>query len=299
MSQEAGHKVRRWLDEASTAMGGDARSRRDALLELETTILERVEERTRHGESETQAITGVLETLGDSHEVGASFEPSRPLLPAHATRPFLIQVAIVFAAHFLLVLGATVAGRSLDLPFGSVTPLPTPTGLFALLLRALETLCFDAGFLLLLHAALPPLRRLVRFPHLNLTVQHDRARRLQSAFFLGLILVVINFLRDDLLALYVPGEGGTAQVPFVGPGLAANLLFLNIWLAFLIVRDLLYARLKERRLTLGLDLLAGVCGLFCLLRIVAADRLVDLSAAAESLGRRRRASAPCSTPPSP
>ena len=54
MSADVKEKLQRWLDEASTAMGGDATERRDALLELETTILERIDERTTDGESQAE-----------------------------------------------------------------------------------------------------------------------------------------------------------------------------------------------------------------------------------------------------
>ncbi|MFB3066306.1 MAG: hypothetical protein ACE10D_07305 [Planctomycetota bacterium] len=285
MSPDMKQKLQRWLDEASTAMGGDADERQDALLELETTILERIDERTGDGESQSEAIDIVLRDMGDSQEMGASFLPQPALLPPHATRPFLIQTAALFAAHFLLVLGATVAGRSLDLPFGSITPLPLPPHPLALFLRAFETLCFDTGFMLLVYAALPKVQRLIRLPHLKLSTDVDRTRKLESVFFLALTAVVLNFFRDDLLALYVPAEEGSAQVPLVGPGLSENLLFLNVWLAAMIVRDLLYARYKERRTTLVVDIFAGMCGLFVLLRLVAAEKLVDLSGAHESLGR--------------
>ena len=94
MSADVKEKLQRWLDEASTAMGGDASERRDALLELETTILERIDERAVDGESQGEAIDIVLRDMGDSHEIGEAFLPQPALLPPHATRPFLIQLQL-------------------------------------------------------------------------------------------------------------------------------------------------------------------------------------------------------------
>ncbi|MFI5402828.1 MAG: permease prefix domain 1-containing protein, partial [Planctomycetota bacterium] len=74
-------KVQRWLDEAATAMGGKPEGRRDALLELEATILDKVDERTRAGQVPAEAIKDVLDALGDPAEVGSTFLPPAPLLP--------------------------------------------------------------------------------------------------------------------------------------------------------------------------------------------------------------------------
>jgi hypothetical protein len=83
--------------------------------------------------------------------------------------------------------------------------------------------------------------------------------------------------RDRLFALYIPDDGGVLQIPFAGAGITNNLLLLNVWLGGAILRDLLYARLGERRITVLLDIATNAAGLFCLLRIVATKQLVDLS----------------------
>ena len=109
-------------------------------------------------------------------------------------------------------------------------------------------------------------------------------RCIDSALFFALVLVVVNFFRNDLVALYLPAENGSVQVPLVGPGLVQNLVFINVWLVLAVVRDLSYARWGERRTALALDVVSCGVGLFCLLRIVAADQLVNMAPALESLG---------------
>ena len=106
MTKSVENAVREWLDDAATSMGGEPKRRRDVLLELETTILDRVDDRTRTGQVPEEAVRDVLEMMGDPVEVGSSFVPTRPLIAPHQTRPFVLQAAVVFAAHFLLVIGS-------------------------------------------------------------------------------------------------------------------------------------------------------------------------------------------------
>ncbi|MGH7162351.1 MAG: permease prefix domain 1-containing protein [Planctomycetota bacterium] len=284
MTPHAREAVHRWLDEATASMGGDAARRNDVLRELEATIYDRVDELESEGRREEEAVRLVLDSMGDAVKVGGAFSTERALLAPHHTRPFLLNTAAVFAAHFLLVIGATVAGRALGFSFLRVAPITEPRSFLALFTRALETALFDAGAVLCLFAFLPRLARLLRFPRADLAVRPDARRCLGGALFLGLVLAVANFFRDGLLALYVVDSGGAHAVPLVGPGFLDNLPFLNAWLLVAIARDVLYARLGERRLTLATDLLAGAAGLLCLLRLVAAERLVDLSGAHDALG---------------
>jgi len=284
MTRQVGDPVERWLDEAAQAMGGDAERRRDVLLELESTIHDRVDERVRRGEARDAAVDGVLGSLGDPEEIGSSVMPGRPLLDAKRTRSFILRTAILFAAHFLLVIGATVAGRELSLSVLRIRPIADPRSFLSLLAHALETLCFDAGLMLVIHAALPRFARFVRLPRPSLAVTIDPRRTLEGAFFLALVAVAVNPLRDRLLALYVPSADGVVRVPLAGPGLLDSLLFLNLWLGLAIARDLAYARFRERRLTLALDLASCAAGLFCLLRIVASERVLDLAGAQAALG---------------
>lgn len=284
MSVQAKERVSRWLDEAAASMGGDAAHRRDVVLELESTIYDRIEERARKGEDADDAARVVLQSMGEAGEVGGSFLPDRALLAAHQTRPFLVNTLGLFAAHFLLVIGASVAGRPLGFWLLQIAPMASPDSITEILARLVQTLFLDAGTMLCLFAFLPRVTHLLRFPRAALAVRPNARRCVEGAFFLGLVLVVVNFLREDMLALYVPADGGMTQVSLVGPGLRDNLLFFNVWIAMAIARDLLYARLGERPATLSVDMLSAGAGLFCLLRIAAADRLVDLSNAQMTLG---------------
>jgi hypothetical protein len=284
MTQGVEDRVQRWLDEAATAMGGKPEGRRDALLELEATILDKVDERTRAGQVPEEAVKDVLDALGDPHEVGSSFLPPAPLLPTAQARPYLLHTAMMFFAHFLVVVGATVAEHSFSLGPIQIHPIANPRNVVDLLTRAISTLFFDAGAVLCAHVLLSRLGRVSLLRRATLAVRPDARRCTLNACFLALVLAVINFFRDNLLALYLPTMDGVTQVPFAGPGIEGNLVLLNIWIATSIVRELMYAQQGERKFTLVLDLVSNVFGLFCLLRIVATGQLVDLSEAQSVLG---------------
>jgi len=280
--------IHRWLDEAAAAMGGDAGRREEALRELEATIHERLEEVAGSGPGEGDlpdaAVRDVLDALGDPAEVGAAFMPMPALIEARHTRPFVLHTFIVFAIHFLLVVGATMAARPFEIPPVRLLPLANPRSLLEILTRVLETLVFDAGLVLCGYLAFRRLGLLLRSPRGALAVLPDRRRCLEGAIFLGLVLVVVNFFRDTLLALYLRDGDAAARVPLVGPGILDNLLLFNLWLLCAVARDLGYLWRGERRLTIGIDLFAGSLGVFCLLRMVASERLIDLGLAHEALG---------------
>jgi len=283
MKQPVQDAVRGWLDAAATAMGGGAQHRRDVLLELETTIYDRVDERTRRGQVPEEAVRDVLEILGDPAELGSSLAPVRPLIAPHQTRAFILHTVMVFAVHFLLVIGATVADRGLAVGPLRIHPIADAKHFLNLVTRAAGTLIFDAGAVLCLYALLPRLSRIVRFPRAATAVHTDARRSVESALFFGLLLVALNLFRDDLFALYVDTGHGVSQIPFAGHGIMANLLLLNLWLGVAMAKELFYARLGERRLTLALDLLTQALGVFALLRIAATQQLVDLTGAQEAL----------------
>jgi hypothetical protein len=284
MTHEVLNEVHRWLDEAAEAMGGSAEQRRDALLELESTIYDRIDERVRRGAAPDAAAREVLASLGEPTALGSAVAPARPLVAPEHTRAFLLHTGVVFAAHFLLVIGATVADRALALSVIRIGPVPEPKNVPGLFAHALKTLLFDAGLVLAFYALLPRLARLGPLGRQSLAVRPNARRSVESALFLALVALVLNFLRDDLFAMYVPQGEGLVQVPLAGRGLLDSLVFVNLWLGLGIARDLLYARLGERRLTLAVDLAACAAGLFCLLRIVASERIVDLAGAAGALG---------------
>ncbi len=275
--------VQRWLDEAGAAMGGDPGRRRDALLELETTIWERLDERT-DGEPTDADVNFVLAALGEPTEVGSSCLPAAPLVPAHQTRTFVLHVAIVFTVHFLLVVGATLANA----PFGPaplrVAPIADSGNVLELIGRMFVTLVFDVGLVLVAYVSLRRVQRMVRFPHADIAVRPKRWRCYQTAAFFALVLVVFNSFRDRLFAMYVTTDNGIVGYPLTGAGLLANIALLNIWLVAAIAREVFYGTLGERRVTLILDVVARGAGLYVLLRIVATRELIDLGSVRELLG---------------
>jgi len=284
MSGATKDAVHEWLDEAAGAMGGDAAQRREALLELESAIYERIDERTGTGESEDDAARAVLAGLGDARELGHSIVPQRPLIAPERTRTFARSTCALFAVHFIVVIGATLAGQPIALGPIRIRPF-ADTSTLELLMRAIEVLVFDTGLMLALFLAQNRLGRLVRLPSTPVREGTDRRRHVETATFLLLVLVVVDFLRDNLLALYLadPAGDGTLQLPLLGSGFTDNLVLFNVWLLLATARELAYAWKGERKPTIALDIVSRACGVFCLLRIVATRKLVDLHAAQEAL----------------
>lgn len=284
MTRGTREAVQDWLEQAGGAMGGDAAQRREALLELESAIYERIDERTVAGEQEHEAAEAVLTGLGDAREIGHRFVPQRPLIPPERTRAFLVATSALFAVHFVLVIGATLAGQSFA--FGPLRVRPfADRSTMELFARAAEVLIFDGGLMLLLFLVQARLGRLVRFPRAGLREGANRRRHFETATFLTLVFIVANFLRDNLLALYLadPHGEGTLQVPLLGSGFIDNLALFNAWITLATARELVYGFKGDTKPAMVLDVVARSVGIFCLLRLVATRKLVDLTAAQESL----------------
>ncbi|MHC4940479.1 MAG: hypothetical protein ACYTHK_16190 [Planctomycetota bacterium] len=275
--------VHEWLEEAAGAMGGDANQRREALLELESAIYERIDERTTGGEDESDAARAVLIDMGDAIEIGHRFVPQRPLIAPESTRTFLIYTFALFAVHFVMVIGASLASQAIALGPLRIRPFADSSAP-ELIARAIEVLLFDAGLMLCCFLLQSRVGRLLPLPRSKAREGKDRRRHVETATFLALVLVVANFVRDNLLALYLPHGEGTLQVPLLGSGFTANLLLFNLWIGLTMLRELVYGWKGNTRPALLLDIVARAIGVFCLLRIVATRKLVDLTAARDALG---------------
>jgi len=264
-------------------MGGDATQRREAVLELESTVLERIEERTATGESHETAAYAVLDALGDPRTMGHNFMPQRPLLRPELTRSFMLGTWALFAVHFVLVIGATLAGRELALPPLRIQPiaLHNVIDIFA---RTLEVLLFDAGAMLMLFLLRDRLGRFARIPRASHKPVSEPRHHFASAAFLFLVLIVANFLRDNLIALYLRDGDGMLQIPLIGSGFTDNLLLFNGWILLAMARECYYGWRGESRGVLALDVVTRATGIFCLLRIVATRELVDITGAHGMLG---------------
>jgi len=284
MTQSTRDTVHLWIEEAAGSMGGQATERREALLELESTIYEKIDERTASGEAEEQAAHSVLQSLGDPRAMGHAFMPQRPLLRPELTRSFLLATWALFAVHFVLVIGATLAARDISLPPLRISPIEHPS-VMEMFARALEVLLFDAGVMLALFVLRDRVGHRARISFTKRKSIGEPRHHFSNAAFLALVLIVANFLRDNLIAIYIKNGTGTLQIPLIGSGFTDNLVLFNIWVALAIVRECLYGRqagnLRAARM---LDIATRALGIFCLLRIVATQRLVDITGAKGLLG---------------
>ena len=283
MSPATNDAIHKWIDEAGAAMGGDATERKEALLELESTIYERLEEQTDAGVEERTAVESVLDSLGSATEMGHACMPQRPIIRPELSRSFFMFTWALFAVHFVLIIAATMAGREFALPPLHFRPIEQQSvlGFFA---RAIEVLLFDAGLMLVCFYCLDRLGGLWPAARSSAQLTKNPRGHFESAAFMLLVLVVANFLRDNLLALYMESASGTIQVPLLGEGFTDNLVLFNVWLGLACARELWYGFRGESRRVLVLDIVVRSIGVFCLMRIVASQRLVDLAGARDSIG---------------
>ena len=72
MTRATNDSVHQWIEEAGAAMGGDTSARREALLELESSIYDQIDEQTDAGVAEQTAVTTVLGSFGDAATISSS-----------------------------------------------------------------------------------------------------------------------------------------------------------------------------------------------------------------------------------
>jgi len=215
MTHSTRDTVHHWIEEAAGSMGGQATERREALMELESTIYEKIDERTAQGETEDEATRSVLDSLGDPRALGHAFMPQHPLLRPELTRSFLLWTWGLFAVHFVLVIGATLAGRDLALPPLRISPMEH-SSVFQMFARTLEVLLFDAGAMLAVFVLWDRIGHRARITFTKRRHTGEPRHHFSNAAFLALVLVVANFLRDNLIALYIKNGTGTMQIPLIG-----------------------------------------------------------------------------------
>ena len=128
MSPATNDAIHKWIDEAGAAMGGAAAERKEALLELESTIYERLDEQTNAGVEEGAAVESVLDSLGSATEMGHACMPQTPIIRPELSRSFFMFTWALFAVHFVLIIAATMAGREFALPPLHFRPIEQQSG---------------------------------------------------------------------------------------------------------------------------------------------------------------------------
>lgn len=232
----------------------------DILLELESTVLDRVEELAlvEDREPDDELLRRVLDDLGAPDRVARAFGAERYLIGPDTYRPFLVWTALLFAVHLSLVGVASALSRSLEL--GPLTISPVTGGATAFLGAAFATLLTDVGLSVLCFALAPLFRRSFWSRTPSFAVQARPRDALGRATLSLLFALVLGLFHDRLLLAVVADQA----YPLSTDHFRAMLpLFVGV-LAAATAKDLLYAVFGERRWTLAADALHGVVGIAAL-----------------------------------
>ena len=243
-----------YLDEVAAHLGRSA-GRREMLLELRSAILDRAED-IGEGTATAEAIEQALRGFGDPFEVAAAYAGERYLIGPRLYRHFWIYTGFVFAAHLVMIVVASVAQADFELFPVSVGHVAPPFSILGVVAVAIQALLMDIGLMVLIFGVAGRVRRTVRLPSMAFRVDTEPRRTVTRAVLTVLVLILLNFLRDDLFIVWVENHAH----PLFSPTFAGLLPFLNAFLLLIVVREIAYAVLGERRWLVAADGFLSLAG---------------------------------------
>ena len=102
-----------FLEEVSAHMG-PRRGKKDMILELRSTILDRAEE-IGQGTVDDATIKAAIKAVGEPALVASAYTGEQYLIGPKLYRPFLFYTGIIFAVHLVMILVASVALTKIEL----------------------------------------------------------------------------------------------------------------------------------------------------------------------------------------
>lgn len=249
----------------------------DILLELESTVLDRVEELalSEDREPDAELVQRVLDDLGEPEAVARSYSTERYLIGPDAYRPFLVYTALVFAVHLSVIGIASALGRPLELILVQISPLES-AGLWPFLRTAFTTLLTDIGLTVLCFAVAPLFRRSFWSSTPSFAVQARPRDAVGRAALSLLVAALLGWFHERLLVVVV----GETAYPLATDELRRSLPLLVAVLVAAGLKDGLYAAFGERRWTLSVDALHGALSIAALMFVLGDTPLLALPTAA-------------------
>ncbi len=264
MSDEA---LRAFLDRVEGHLGGSAKG--DILREIESHVWDRAEALSAARGAEEpgpEDLRRAMEELGDPSQLAVSYSGERHLVPPRQYAAFWYFTGLVFAIHLAMLLIAATTRTYFDFfPF-NVLPAGKLTGgaaVVTVVSLAVQAFLFDAGLVLILFFLLGRTIRRVDLPNLTFRVESSRRPSLVRAGFALVVLLMLGVpdIRDTLFTVHAAGDGDRIDVHNLFlPSFGRVLPFVAGFLLLAIVKDVLYAVLRERVLTVALDMLTAAAG---------------------------------------
>jgi hypothetical protein len=248
---------------------------RDILLELESTIRDRVDD-LAHAlgrDPDEDMFDLVCSEMGEPEQVASGFVTERHLIGPGEYRPFLFYTGLLFALHMVLIGIATALARPLAIGPVSMAPV-VGTGFFGMVATAVSALFLDIGLMVVVFSALGATKRF-RTQGPTLRVECSRRIAFGSAIMSLLVAVVLNFFRDGVFVVV----GGEETYPLFTPEFANRLPLVTALLVGAAIKEIGYGLLGETRSTLLTDALHGVFGVAIMLYLLRGDALLALPSA--------------------
>ncbi len=243
-----------YLDEVSAHLGRK-RDKEEELRELRAGILDRAEA-IGNGHADVQAIRTALESFGDPAEVAMSYTGEKYLIPPRLYRTFVTYTGILFAIHLVMILAATAMDAAIRVfPIIALRVARTDS-ILSLLFVVSQALLMDIGLMVVLFSLAARGGRTLRTPRLAFRVHSGARVSVTRAIFAVLILLILNFFRDDLFFVVADGT----RHPLFTKAFTACLPAINIYLLLIILREMTFARLGERKWLVLADAVLSAAG---------------------------------------
>jgi len=251
------------------------RQARDILLELESTIRDRVDDLAEQmgREPDDELFAMVCSEMGEPEEVASGYVAERYLIGPDAYRPFLLYTGVLFALHMVLIGVATAMNHALTLGPFVIAPLGHE-GILSMLTSALAALFIDIGIMVVTFTALGSVKRFTLGGGTNLRVECRPRVAYGSALMSILVALVLNYFRDGIFVVVAEG----LHHPLFTEAFLGKLPVVTAILVLAAAKDVFYGVAGERRLTLATDALHGVLGVAAMLYLLRGDPLLALPA---------------------
>lgn len=267
----------RYLDEVAAHLGRH-RGRRDLMMELRSTILDRAEE-FAGGPPDDADVKRAIAAAGDPAVVASAYAGERYLIGPQLYRPFLVYTGIVFAVHLVMILIATVTMVRFEMFPVTILRVAPPYTLLNLFLTAAHALLLDIGLMVVIFVGISRASRTVRLPRFAFRVGVATRPAVGRIVLAVLILLILNFLRDRLFVALIPdpaNPGATMPHPLFNATFAASLPLINAFLALMIAREIAYKSIGERRGVLIADTVISILGVALMVWLITRFPLFSL-----------------------
>jgi hypothetical protein len=283
--------LRAYLDQVEGLLQGPGKA--DILREIESHVYDRAEAlaAARGAEVGDEDVRRAMGELGDPSDLAISYSAEKHLVTPKEYAAYWYFTVVVFAVHLTtLLLGVVTKTRFGFFPFNVLPTTEMEAAGTALLLLSLavQAFLFDAGLVLMLFFLLRNTIRRVEMPNLTFRVETSRRQSLfRAAIAIAIaVLLGVDRVRDNFFTVRVGKDAADLYSVFL-PGFFVVRPLLLVFLGASFVKDVLYAFLHEKPLTIALDAAAWCLGVATCIYIFAHGDIVGLPADFPTLDETR------------